>query len=148
MWRELRGAVGDGVQLMGAEGIFDPSFLAAAGAAAEGTYVTSQAVPPARPSGARADWDRRYRERFRSAPNGFAAHAYDAMGAALAAIERAGKNDRAAVRDALLATHDYDGVLGTWSFTASGDTSLTAMSIVQARDGRWDVTNAQVVQAP
>src|SRR2546430_6031198 len=51
--------------------------------------------------------------------------AYEAMKVALAAIERAGSKDRAAIRDAIFATRNYDGILGTWSFTPTGDTTLT-----------------------
>ncbi len=35
---------------------------------------------------------------------------------------------RAALNKEIFATKDYAGVLGTWSFNAEGDTSLTEMS--------------------
>jgi hypothetical protein len=34
-----------------------------------------------------------------------------------------------------MATRDYEGVLGRWSFTTTGDTTLTTMSVWQVRDG-------------
>ena len=63
----------------------------------------------------------------------------------LDAIKRAGKKDRAAIRDAMMATKDWDGVLGKWSFDKNGDTSLTAMSINQVKDGKF--TFLKTVQA-
>jgi branched-chain amino acid transport system substrate-binding protein len=70
------------------------------------------------------------------------------MNVALAAIERAGKLDRAAIRDAIVSTRDYDGILGPWSFTPTGDTSLTTMSVRQVRNGQWDDSTAQILDAP
>jgi len=36
--------------------------------------------------------------------------------------------DRAAVRDAVFATKDFNSVLGTFSIDANGDTTITTMS--------------------
>jgi hypothetical protein len=47
---------------------------------------------------------------------------------------------------AVFATANYDGVLGTWSFDANGDTSLTTMSGRAVVNGRFD-GNAVVLQA-
>ena len=44
------------------------------------------------------------------------------------------------------ATANHDGVLGTWSFDANGDTSLTTMSGRAVVNGRFD-GNAVVLQA-
>jgi len=65
---------------------------------------------------------------------------------AINAIERAGRKDRVAIRDALFATRDYDGVLGHWSFGVTGDTSLTTMSGRQVRDGMFDDAHAVTLQ--
>jgi class 3 adenylate cyclase len=47
---------------------------------------------------------------------------------------------------AVFATANDDGVLGTWSFDANGDTSLTRMSGRAVVNGRFD-DNAVVLQA-
>jgi branched-chain amino acid transport system substrate-binding protein len=70
------------------------------------------------------------------------------MNAALNAIEHAGTKQCAAIRDALLATRDYDAVLGVWSFTPAGDTTLARMSVRQVRNGKWDDSTTQVIDAP
>jgi branched-chain amino acid transport system substrate-binding protein len=69
------------------------------------------------------------------------------MKVTLDAIMRAGRKDREAIRAAMFATKDYDGVLGKWSFDANGDTSLTAMSGRQVKDGKFDDANAVTLQA-
>ncbi len=64
------------------------------------------------------------------------------------AIKRTGRKDRNAVREAVLATKDYEGVLGRWSFDANGDTSLTTMSGREVKGGKFDDANAVTLQAP
>jgi branched-chain amino acid transport system substrate-binding protein len=81
-------------------------------------------------------------------PQPYVAYSYEAMNVALDAIARVGTKDRAAIRDAILATTDYSGVLGTWSFTNTGDSTLTAMSVRQVRNGAWDDATTQVIEAP
>jgi branched-chain amino acid transport system substrate-binding protein len=147
LWQELRGALGDSVTLLAPDGIYSSQFIAAAGPAAEGTYTTSTAVPGSKLVGRGADWYQRYREQFQSEPIGYAAYAYETMNVVLDAIERAGRKDRAVVRDAIFATRDYDGILGKWSFTRTGDTTLTATTIAQVRNGRWDLDSLEIVEA-
>ena len=52
------------------------------------------------------------------------------------------------IRDAIFATKNFNGVLGTWSFTDTGDTTLTAMSGRQVKNGAFDDANAQTLEAP
>jgi len=129
---------------MGGDGINTPIFLNAAGSAAEGTYATFPSVPASSLTGKGADWYRRYKQ-YRGEPDSYAAYAYEAMSVALAAIERAGSRDRAAIRDAVFATRNYDGILGTWSFTPTGDTTLTMMAVSQVIHGWWDERSVHVV---
>jgi len=67
----------------------------------------------------------------------YAIDGYDAMNAALAAIQKAGKKDRAAIRDARMGTKQLNGVLGTWGFDQDGDTSLKVMTGIVIKDGKW-----------
>jgi branched-chain amino acid transport system substrate-binding protein len=148
LWRDLRAELGPNAKLMGPDGINNDGFIAAAGPAAEGTYATFPGIVPAQLGGKGADWYRRYKQQFQREPDPFAAYGYEAMSVALAAIERAGKLDRAAIRDAIVTTRDYDGILGRWSFTPTGDTTLTTMSVRQVRNGQWDDSTAQILDAP
>ena len=69
------------------------------------------------------------------------------MNVALAAIESVcasggDPTSRKAVRDAVFATEDFNGVLGTWSFDANGDTSLTDMTIYKVENGIYKVVGS------
>jgi branched-chain amino acid transport system substrate-binding protein len=60
----------------------------------------------------------------------------------LKAIEKAGAKatDRATVRDNIMGTKDFEGVLGQkWSFNAEGDTSITTMAgmIIEKADFKF-----------
>jgi branched-chain amino acid transport system substrate-binding protein len=59
------------------------------------------------------------------------------MALLLDAIHRAGSNgdDRGAVTDEVLSTHDRHSVLGTYSIDANGDTTLGAVSGYRVSDG-------------
>jgi branched-chain amino acid transport system substrate-binding protein len=103
---------------------------------------------PSQFTGKGADWYQRYKQQFQRAPDPFAAYGYEAMNVALAANERAGTKDRAAIRYAIITTRDYDGILGRWSFTPTGDTTPARMSVRQVRNGKWDDTTAQIIDAP
>ena len=72
----------------------------------------------------------------------------EAMKVVLDAIQRAGRKDRGAVRDALFATQNFQGALGTWSLLDTGDTSLTNMSGREVKGGKFDDENAITLEAP
>ena len=71
-------------------------------------------------------------------PNMHAACAYDSFLMVCDAIKRAGTTNRAAVRDALAATRDFDGVTGKLTFTEVGDINRKYMVTV-IEDGKWVV---------
>ncbi|MDP9375351.1 MAG: branched-chain amino acid ABC transporter substrate-binding protein, partial [Chloroflexota bacterium] len=138
LWKDMRSVLGRDFRMMGPDGIFDGDFLDAAAEAAEGTYITFGGLPPEQLTGKGAEWYKRYKDKYKSEPEAYAAYGYEAATVAIDAIRRAGRKDRAAIRDAMLATKDWNGVLGTWSFTETGDTTLTKMSINQVRNGKFE----------
>jgi len=145
LWRDLRDALGADVKLMGPDGIFESEWLEAAGEAAEGSYITFGGVPPDQLTGDGKDFIAKYTEKYPDAPaEAYTAYGYEAANVILDAIERAAAtnpadNDalRAAIIKETFATKDYAGVLGTWSFNAEGDTSLTDMSGQVVKDGAF-----------
>ena len=139
--------LGNNIKLMGPDGIYEQAFLDDAGDAAEDVYITFGGVPPTKLTGKGAEWYTAYKAKFGAEPEAYAAYGYESMKVALDAIMRAGRKDRAAIRDAVFATKDYDGVLGKWSFDPNGDTTLTAMSGRQVKDGKFDDANAVTLQA-
>jgi branched-chain amino acid transport system substrate-binding protein len=128
--KDLRAGGLRDIKYMVPDACFEKAFIEAAGAAAlEGrTYVTFGGVPPKELQGKGQEFYKSYVAKYGAEPEGYAVYGYDAAKAILAAIERAGRKDRAAVVEALKQTKDFDGALGVWSFDANGDTTLTTMS--------------------
>jgi branched-chain amino acid transport system substrate-binding protein len=143
--KDLRSA-GFAGKFMGPDGIYEDAFLEAAGDAAEGAYITFGGVPPAKLTGKGKEWYDAYKAKFNSEPEVYAVYGYEAVNVALNAINKVCKKDRAAILDGVFATKDFDGVLGKWSFDANGDTSLTGMSGVQVKGGKFDTDNTTVLK--
>jgi hypothetical protein len=80
-----------------------------------------------------------YRRLFGSAPDSFAATAYDAARIMLAAIERAPTLERAAVRDSLAATKDFPGVTGAVTFNAERNAVKPVVVVRIGDNGRQKV---------
>jgi len=71
--------------------------------------------------------ERKFKQKFGNDPQPYAIYGYEAMKLGLDTIAKLGAkgNDKAAVLAALFATKNRASVLGTYSFDANGDTSLT-----------------------
>jgi branched-chain amino acid transport system substrate-binding protein len=143
--KDLRAADYQG-KFMGPDGIYEDAFLEAAGEAAEGTYLTFGGLPAAKLTGKGKEWYDAYKAKFNSEPEVYAVYGYEAVNVALNAINQVCAKDRAKILDAVFATKDFDGVLGKWSFDANGDTSLTAMSGVQVKGGKFDTAGTTVLK--
>lgn len=147
LWRDLRDAMPD-VKLMGPDGIYESEFLKAATDAAEGTYITTTAIPPDQLTGKGAEFIKNYTAKHPNNPvEGYTAYAYESALVVLAAIERAAAKNpkdvlalRALVLDEIKATKDFAGILGKWSFDADGDTTLADVSglIITSGDFKFD----------
>jgi branched-chain amino acid transport system substrate-binding protein len=138
LWKDLRSVLGDGVKLMGPDGVAEEAFVKDAGDAAENTYITFGGLPASKLAGPGKEWYDKYKAKYNSEPEVYAVYGYEAAKVALDAIQRAGKKDRAAIRDAVFSTKNFDkGALGTWSFDGNGDTSLTTMSGQQIKGGKF-----------
>ena len=138
LWQDLRQTLGPNVKLMGPDGMYEQAFLDGAGEAAINTYLTFGGVPVKNYQGKAQDWARRYRDKYRGEPEVYAIYGYESANVVLDAIGKVGRVDRAAIRDAIMATRDYDGALGRWSFDANGDTTLTTMSGSQVKGPKLD----------
>jgi len=127
--------------LMGADGMFSPDFLEAAGAAAKGMYHSSPDFS-AFGSGYQdflAKHEKKYGEKPLSA---FHAHGYDAANIIFAAIEKVAVKDpdgtlhipRKALRDAMFATKDFKGLTGNLTCTPTGDCSDPKIAVYQVQN--------------
>lgn len=126
--KEIEG-LGDTVKAMGADGLFAPDFLKAAGNSAVGMYLSSPDF-----SAFGSEYSDKFLPAYEAAygqkpTSAFHAHAYDAVNMIAAAIEAvAVKNadgslsiGRQALRDALFATKDFKGLTGNLTCNADGD---------------------------
>jgi branched-chain amino acid transport system substrate-binding protein len=114
--------------LMGADGLFSPDFVEAAGTASTDMYLTGPYV-----SGAEYDaFLAKHTEKYGSGPpSGFHAHAYDAATMLLTAISSVAVEGtdgtlyipRQALRDALYSTAGFKGLTGTLTCQGTGSDS-------------------------
>jgi branched-chain amino acid transport system substrate-binding protein len=86
----------------------------------------------------------KYQKVYGRLPDAYAAEAYDAATMAILAIEKAGKEDHAAVRDAL-AQVSFDSVRGPFKFDEKGD-PLLVTHVVKIVDGKETNARSMPVQ--
>ena len=139
------GMSNEDVMFMGSEGIFEESFLEAAGGAAEGSYITFSGLPASELPGRGQEFVERYQERFPDSDiDALTAYGYEAANVLLDAIERAYNADGEVTREGVLrelfATRNYEGVLGTWSFDENGDTTLSELAANRVENGEFEFT--------
>jgi branched-chain amino acid transport system substrate-binding protein len=133
-------AAGLKCKLMVPDACYETAFIEAAGASNlnDRCYVTFSGLPIDKQGEAGQRFAERYHARYGRDPEGYAIYGYEAAKVALAAIERAGSKDRAAIVDAALAIKDFDqGALPAWSFDANGDVTLTTVSGYMVADGEF-----------
>ncbi len=130
----------EGVVLAAADGVQSPSFLEAAGDAAEDMYVSGPDL-----SFGNEIYDRflaAYQEAYGTEPTApFHAHAFDATNMILDAVEAVAQvaDDgtlligRQALRDALFATSGMAGITGTITCDANGDCADPKISVSQVQ---------------
>lgn len=99
------------VPLLGGDGWDSAKTLEIGGDAVEGYYFSNHYAADSDSPKVRAFVDG-YREAYGEVPDAMAALGYDAAGILADALRRAGSSEGAALRDALAATRDYDGVTG------------------------------------
>jgi branched-chain amino acid transport system substrate-binding protein len=144
--REISGL--EDTHLMGADGMFSGDFVAAAGEAAEGVFLSSPDVSAF--TGRYDTFLEKHRAMFGTEPLSiFHAHAYDAAMILFQAIERAAVEGpdgtlyigRQALYDQVLATRNYEGLIGTLACDQYGDCSSPVIAVYQvtAREvgGEW-----------
>jgi branched-chain amino acid transport system substrate-binding protein len=136
--KDLRSAGYKG-KMMVPDGCVENAFIASAGPEnANGTvFATFGGLPAAQLKGKGAEFYKAYKERYKAEPEVYAVYGYECGRAAIDALRRAGKKDRAAILKAVAETKDFDGALGKWSFDENGDTTNKVMSGQVAKDGQW-----------
>jgi branched-chain amino acid transport system substrate-binding protein len=134
--------------LIGSDGMFSPDFVNAAGPAAEGMYLSSPNFSAFQAG--YADFLTKHEAKYGGGPlSAFHAHGYDAANIIFAAIEKVAVQEsdgtiyigKQALRDAIYATANFQGITGVLSCSASGDCGAPLIAVYQitAREtgGEW-----------
>ena len=130
--RELKRA-GVNTRVLSGDGACSPQFIELAGDAAA-MLTCTQLGRPVDYSAFGGRFAARFQRRFSVPVQVFAPHAYDAVHALVAAWERAGTTEPAAVAAALRAA-PYVGIADEYRFDENGDLMAPAVSVFQIRDG-------------
>lgn len=125
----------DQVTFMGPDGLINQAFVDGAGEAAEGALITFGGLPASALEGVGATWAEMMRERVGHEPDAYASYAFEAGVVVLQAIDKVGEKDRAAILDAMFTTSNFRGLTNTWSFTETGDTDTSTLSVNVVKDG-------------
>ena len=128
----------ENTKTMSADGTFTFDFVKAAGAAAEGHYISS---PDFTAFGSEYQgFLKKYKDMFATKPLSiFHAHAYDATNMLFNALEKVAVQGadgtlyvpKGALRDALYATKDFKGITGTLSCSPTGDCGAPIIGVYQ-----------------
>jgi branched-chain amino acid transport system substrate-binding protein len=107
------------------DGFSDPN---ANGAVGNGAYISVAGEPPKALTGQGATFVSSFGKQIGTTPNPYAAYGAQAMDVALQAITKGG-GQRAATTKAVFGLTVTNGILGTFTINASGDTNLTPITI-------------------
>jgi len=130
---------GSTAKMMFPDGCYETAFIEAGGAETLNgrAFITFGGLPPKQLTGKGAEFVAAYEAKYGLPPEAYAIYAYEAAKVTIDAIRRAGVKDRAKIVEALRQTKDFTGALGTWSFDANGDTTLTLLSGNTVTDGAF-----------
>jgi len=116
--RQLR-QLGVNIPYVGSPSIVNVSALKLAGPALYGTFGVADYAEDS--SDASKAYGKLYRDAAKVPPDNQSAWTFDAITILCASINKAGKTDPQAIREAILATKNYAGAEGTYNFDANGD---------------------------
>ena len=129
--RQLR-QLGVTIPYVGSPSITNVTALKLAGPALYGTYGVADYAEES--SDAARAFGKAYRDVAKVAPDNQSSWTYDAVTVLSMAINKAGRTDPAAIRDAILAVRKHPGAEGEYNFDANGD-GLHGYNIVRNEKG-------------
>ena len=115
--------------------LFSQKTIELGGDAVEGILIPANYFS-ADPRPAAQEFTREYQALYGALPNQFAALAYDAANLMVAALQKAGVDDRAKVKDALVSLQGFQGATGSISYANSHDPEKELVRIT-IKDGKW-----------
>ena len=114
------------VPLLGGDGWDSPDLFKIGGDAINGSYFSDHFAPDVASAKSQA-FVANFSKKYGQAPTGLGALGYEAALVLIDAIKRAGKNDSSAIRDALAATKDFEGVTGKITIDAQRNPQKSAV---------------------
>ena len=129
--RQLR-QLGVNIPYVGSASIVNITALKLAGPALYGTYGVADYAEESSP--ASKAFGKAYREAAQTAPDNQSSWTYDAVTVLCMAIQKAGKTDPQAIREAILSIKKHAGAEGEYNFDANGD-GLHGYNIVKNDKG-------------
>jgi len=118
-------------------GFNSPKLVELGGDAVNGLIFTT-AFTEANPDEKVQAFDKKYKEIYQQSYDQNAPQAYDSVYLLADAIKRAGSLDGQAIRDALLATKDFEGAAGVYNFASNGE-MIKDLMVVQIVDGKHTI---------
>jgi branched-chain amino acid transport system substrate-binding protein len=123
------------VPLLGGDGWDSPALVEVAGSAIEGCFFsnhfsTEDQAPRI------LEFVKKYQAKHNAVPDAMAALGYDSAMVLCDAIKRAGTTDGKALRDAIAATKDFDGVTGRITLDAGRNANKPAV-VLTIKDGKY-----------
>ena len=115
--------------------LFSQKTIELGGDAVEGILIPANYFS-ADPRPAAQEFTREYQALYGVLPNQFAALAYDAANLMVAALQKAGIDDRSKVKDALVSLQGFQGATGSISYANSHDPEKELVKIT-IKDGKW-----------
>ncbi len=123
------------VPLLGGDGWDSPSLVEVAGAAIEGSFFSNHFSNEDQ-SPTIQEFVKKFRERYNREPDAMAALGYDSAKILGDAIQRAGTTEGKALRDAIAATADFDGITGKITLDERRNANKPAV-ILTIKDGKF-----------
>ena len=123
--------------IMANSSLFSEKTIELGGEAVEGILIPANYFSTD-PRPAAQEFTRKYKAKYDMDPNQFAALAYDAARLLVAALEKSGVEDRAKVKDGLVALEGFEGATGSISYAKSHDPEKQLVKIT-IKDGNWVV---------
>ena len=125
------------LQLLGDTGNATPKYIELGGTAVNGSVIV-EPFTPVDPDPKVQAFVEKYKNQYDRNPDGWVAEMYDTVGMIHEAVVKAGKVDRAAIRDyaaGFKRGSGYKGILGEWYFGPEGNANFDLYK-VQIKDGQ------------
>jgi branched-chain amino acid transport system substrate-binding protein len=139
-------SLGISVPLYESQAVASKDFITLAGPAAEGIFLAlapenlAEILPDSDPQASTIKaFQAALESRFHVPISGFAGNVFDGFWMSVKAIEAAGSTDKAKMRDAIEATHNFIGMNGIFNMSPTDHNGISASSLrmVVVKNGTW-----------